>query len=85
MPNRLIEEKSPYLLQHAHNPVQWYPWGDEAFNKARQENKAEVAYTRAKYVRKPKKAKPGLVLVENEKSILVKPGLPKKEGDSCEM
>jgi uncharacterized protein YyaL (SSP411 family) len=39
MPNRLIEEKSPYLLQHAHNPVQWYPWGDEAFNKARDENK----------------------------------------------
>jgi uncharacterized protein len=39
MPNRLIEEKSPYLLQHAHNPVQWFPWGDEAFNHARQENK----------------------------------------------
>jgi uncharacterized protein YyaL (SSP411 family) len=39
MPNRLIDEQSPYLLQHAHNPVQWYPWGDEAFNKARQENK----------------------------------------------
>jgi uncharacterized protein YyaL (SSP411 family) len=39
MPNRLIEEKSPYLLQHAHNPVQWYPWGEEAFNAARQKNK----------------------------------------------
>jgi uncharacterized protein len=39
MPNRLIQEKSPYLLQHAHNPVNWYPWGDEAFTKARQENK----------------------------------------------
>jgi uncharacterized protein YyaL (SSP411 family) len=39
MPNRLIDEKSPYLLQHAHNPVQWYPWGDEAFDKARHENK----------------------------------------------
>jgi len=37
--NRLIEEKSPYLLQHAHNPVDWYPWGEEAFNKARTENK----------------------------------------------
>jgi len=35
--NRLIQEKSPYLLQHAHNPVDWYPWGDEAFAKARQE------------------------------------------------
>ena len=37
--NRLIGEKSPYLLQHAHNPVDWYPWGDEAFAKARSENK----------------------------------------------
>ena len=32
--NRLIKEKSPYLLQHAHNPVDWYPWGEEAFAKA---------------------------------------------------
>jgi uncharacterized protein YyaL (SSP411 family) len=32
--NRLIDEKSPYLLQHAHNPVDWYPWGDEAFRVA---------------------------------------------------
>jgi uncharacterized protein YyaL (SSP411 family) len=38
-PNRLINEKSPYLLQHAYNPVDWYPWGEEAFEKARQENK----------------------------------------------
>lgn len=38
-PNRLINEKSPYLLQHAHNPVDWYPWGDEAFQKARNEDK----------------------------------------------
>ncbi len=37
--NRLVHEKSPYLLQHAHNPVDWYPWGDEAFEKARTENK----------------------------------------------
>ena len=37
--NRLIHEKSPYLLQHAHNPVDWYPWGAEAFEKARAENK----------------------------------------------
>lgn len=37
--NRLINEKSPYLLQHAHNPVDWYPWGDEAFEKAKLENK----------------------------------------------
>lgn len=37
--NRLINEKSPYLLQHAHNPVDWYPWGEEAFQKARSEDK----------------------------------------------
>jgi uncharacterized protein YyaL (SSP411 family) len=37
--NRLIHESSPYLLQHAHNPVDWYPWGEEAFAKARSENK----------------------------------------------
>ena len=37
--NRLARERSPYLLQHAHNPVDWYPWGEEAFAKARQENK----------------------------------------------
>ena len=38
-PNRLINEKSPYLLQHAYNPVNWYPWGEEAFAKAREEDK----------------------------------------------
>ena len=38
-PNRLIHETSPYLLQHAYNPVDWYPWGDEAFARARRENK----------------------------------------------
>src|SRR4026209_2380294 len=37
--NRLAQEKSPYLLQHAHNPVDWYPWGEEAFAKARREKK----------------------------------------------
>jgi len=37
--NRLAHEKSPYLLQHAHNPVDWYPWGEDAFAKARRENK----------------------------------------------
>jgi len=37
--NHLIHETSPYLLQHAHNPVDWYPWGEEALNRAREENK----------------------------------------------
>ena len=39
MGNRLAQEKSPYLLQHADNPVEWFPWGEEAFAKARRENK----------------------------------------------
>ncbi|WP_305982907.1 thioredoxin domain-containing protein [Roseivirga thermotolerans] len=39
MANRLIEASSPYLLQHAHNPVDWYPWGEEALDKAKAENK----------------------------------------------
>jgi uncharacterized protein YyaL (SSP411 family) len=37
--NKLAQETSPYLLQHAHNPVNWHPWGDEAINKAKQEDK----------------------------------------------
>jgi uncharacterized protein YyaL (SSP411 family) len=39
MPNRLIDETSPYLLQHARNPVEWYPWGEEALRKAKAEDK----------------------------------------------
>ena len=37
--NRLAKEQSPYLLLHAHNPTDWYPWGPEAFEKAKKENK----------------------------------------------
>ena len=46
--NRLVFEKSPYLLQHAGNPVNWYPWGEEAFQRARKENKPiflSIGYT----------------------------------------
>lgn len=39
-PNRLVHEQSPYLLQHAFNPVDWYPWGEEAFARARAEDRA---------------------------------------------
>src|ERR1700682_2033168 len=39
MPNRLAKETSPYLLQHAHNPVDWYPWGPEALERAKSEDK----------------------------------------------
>ncbi len=48
MPNRLIHETSPYLLQHANNPVNWYPWGEEALQKAKQEDKPiflSIGYT----------------------------------------
>ncbi|GFH32808.1 thioredoxin domain-containing protein, partial [Haematococcus lacustris] len=37
--NRLAQEQSPYLLQHQHNPVDWYPWCQEAFDRARAEDK----------------------------------------------
>ena len=40
--NRLIDESSPYLLQHAYNPVDWFPWGEKAFSKAKAENKLVV-------------------------------------------
>ena len=46
MPNRLIGETSPYLLQHAHNPVDWYPWGPEALERARNEEKTHPAQHR---------------------------------------
>ena len=39
IPNRLVNEKSPYLLQHAYNSVDWFPWCEEAFAKAKAENK----------------------------------------------
>nr|WP_088226163.1 DUF255 domain-containing protein [Desulfosporosinus sp. FKB] len=38
-PNKLINEKSPYLLQHAYNPVDWYPWNNEDFEVAKRDNK----------------------------------------------
>jgi uncharacterized protein YyaL (SSP411 family) len=39
IPNRLAQEKSPYLMQHAYNPVDWFPWSDAAFQKAKEEDK----------------------------------------------
>lgn len=41
-PNRLIEEKSPYLLQHAYNPVDWHAWNEEAFEKAKSEKLLQI-------------------------------------------
>jgi len=43
-PNALINEKSPYLLQHAYNPVNWYPWREEAFTRAKEEHKLISQY-----------------------------------------
>jgi hypothetical protein len=40
MPNRLAKETSPYLRQHAENPVDWYPWGEDAFRRAREEDRS---------------------------------------------
>lgn len=42
VPNRSTKEKSPYLLQHAHNPVNWFPWSEEAFEIAKRDNKPVV-------------------------------------------
>ncbi|HUV89894.1 MAG TPA: DUF255 domain-containing protein, partial [Anaerolineae bacterium] len=39
MPNHLVNETSPYLLQHTENPVDWYPWGEEALQRAKVEDK----------------------------------------------
>ena len=44
--NRLAQETSPYLLQHKDNPVQWYPWCDEALQRARQGRKAHLSFDR---------------------------------------
>lgn len=44
IPNRLANEKSPYLLQHENNPVNWYPWSKEAFQIAKTENKPVFLY-----------------------------------------
>jgi uncharacterized protein YyaL (SSP411 family) len=51
-PNKLANEKSPYLLQHQHNPVDWHPWGEEAFQKAKMEHKPiflSVGYATCQY------------------------------------
>ena len=40
--NRLAKTTSPYLLQHAHNPVEWYPWGEEAFQAAKEQGQAHL-------------------------------------------
>ena len=53
--NKLINEKSPYLLQHASNPVNWFPWSEEAFSKAKQEDKPiflSIGFAKSGYCQK---------------------------------
>ena len=76
--NRLGREKSPYLLQHAHNPVDWYPWGDEAFAKARQEDKPiflSVGYSTCHWchvMERESFAHPEIAALMNERYINIK-------------
>ncbi|MGE0443900.1 MAG: thioredoxin domain-containing protein [Vicinamibacterales bacterium] len=76
--NRLIDEKSPYLQQHAHNPVAWYPWGDEAFEKARREDKAvflSIGYSTCHWchvMEQESFSNPAIAAVMNEHFISIK-------------
>ena len=76
--NRLAKESSPYLLQHAHNPVNWYPWGDEAFEAARRENKMiflSVGYAACHWchvMERESFVDPEIAKIMNEKFICVK-------------
>ncbi|ALP39369.1 hypothetical protein ASL14_26200 (plasmid) [Paenibacillus sp. IHB B 3084] len=85
-PNRLIHEKPPYLLQHAYNPIDWYSWGSEAFEKAKWENKPiflSVGYSTCHWCHVPKihLLKQGFYLrniaiaVERKKSIRLAPAI----------
>ncbi len=76
--NRLINEKSPYLLQHAHNPVEWYPWGEEAFERARKENKPillSIGYSTCHWchvMEKESFSNPEIAAMMNERLISIK-------------
>lgn len=76
--NRLAKESSPYLLQHAHNPVDWFPWGEEAFAKARREDKLvflSVGYAACHWchvMERESFVDPEIARVMNEKFVCVK-------------
>ncbi|MBI2118490.1 MAG: thioredoxin domain-containing protein [Elusimicrobia bacterium] len=76
--NRLIYEKSPYLLQHSHNPVDWYPWGEDAFKKARKENKPiflSIGYATCHWchvMEKESFSNPEIAAVMNEHFVSIK-------------
>ncbi len=77
-PNSLINEKSPYLLQHAYNPVDWHPWGEAAFKKARDENKPillSVGYSTCHWchvMEKESFSDPQIAQVMNENLVCIK-------------
>ncbi len=76
--NRLVHEKSPYLLQHAHNPVDWYPWGEEAFRKAKEEDKPillSVGYSTCHWchvMEEESFAKPEIAKIMNDNFVSIK-------------
>ncbi len=76
--NHLANEKSPYLQQHAHNPVDWYPWGEEAFAKARKENKPiflSIGYSTCHWchvMARESFSNPGIAKVMNEYFVNIK-------------
>lgn len=76
--NRLIHAKSPYLLLHAHNPVDWYPWGHEAFEKARKENKPiflSIGYFTCHWchvMEKESYSDPGVAAILNKNFVSIK-------------
>lgn len=76
--NRLANETSPYLLQHAHNPVDWFPWGEEALTKARDENKpilVSIGYSACHWchvMERESFEKEGIARVMNEHFVCIK-------------
>ena len=78
MPNRLANETSPYLLQHAHNPVDWYPWGEEALTKARDEDKpilVSIGYSACHWchvMERESFEKDGVATMMNERFVCIK-------------
>jgi len=78
IPNHLINEKSPYLMQHAYNPVDWYPWGEEAFARAEKENKPvllSIGYSTCHWchvMEKESFTDPAIALIMNKNFICIK-------------
>src|SRR5262245_13452724 len=76
--NRLINEKSPYLQLHAHDPVDWYPWGPEAFEKARREDKPiflSIGYSTCHWchvLRQESFSNPAIAAVMNRSFVAIK-------------